>query len=346
MARRVLHIGPSETRGGMGSSIRRMCRNPPEGWLADSIPTHADGNFLKILNAWRIGRRRFARLIQENPPDLIHIHAATRFSWLRKRVCIHIAQKNRIPTIVHLHSGDFDRFTKSWFGWPRKSLCNELKKASIYPVVLTQRWKNWIEDIGIENAHVMSNPYRDDILHTSSEKRDCSRLLMIGRGSRSKGHRIAIDAVNQLNKLGINVHLDIIGPSQEELPKIGDRITVHGWVERNQLDRISAKAGMLLMPSTHEGMPLVVLDALASGLPCLVSATSKEFIGEGGKVIESLESTEWADTIQSIIENDDVWEKMCNHAPMAVHGLDAESDRNRWGKFYDSIMKSDSQLMH
>ena len=99
MVRRVLHIGPSETRGGMGSSIRRMCKNPPEGWQADSIPTHADGNILNILNAWRIGRRKFTRSIRENVPDIIHIHTATRFSWLRKRSCIHIAQRSGYPRL-------------------------------------------------------------------------------------------------------------------------------------------------------------------------------------------------------------------------------------------------------
>ena len=341
MERRVLHIGPSETRGGMGSSIRRMCSNPPEGWQADSIPTHADGNIFNILNAWRIGRQRFSRLIREKAPDIIHIHAATRFSWLRKRSCIHIAQRYRIPTIVHLHSGDFVRFSKSWFGWPRRSICKELQRASVYPVVLTQQWKDWIEDLDIGDACVMPNPYRNDIRQIPSGKRDRFRLLMIGRGSRSKGHHIAIGAVNRLRELGIDVHLDIVGPTDKDIGKIDGEFTVHGWVERERLESISARAGILLVPSTHEGMPLVVLDALASGLPCLVSVTSEEFIGDGGRVVNSLEPAEWADVIQSIIENEDEWRMMCRKAPIAVKGLDSESDRFRWGELYNSIIQSD-----
>ena len=87
-------------------------------------------------------------------------------------------------------------------------------------------------------------------------------------------------------------------------------------------------------------MPLVVLDALASGLPCLVSTTSEEFIGEGGRVVNSLEPTEWIDAIQSIIEDEEEWKRMCNKAPIAVQGLDSESDRFRWGRLYNSIIKS------
>ena len=344
MARRVLHVGPSETRGGMGASIRRMCSDPPDGWSADAIPTHADGGIWTILNAWRIGRRRLSRLIRDDPPDLIHIHAATRFSWARKQACIHITQKVGIPTIVHLHSGDFDQFTESWLGWPSRSIRKELKRTSVYPVVLTQQWKEWIESLGIDGAYVMSNPYRNDILHTPPEKRDRFRLLMVGRGNNSKGHRIAIDAVNQLNKFGIKAHLDILGPSHKEIPTTGNGISVHGWVERRRLEEISAKAGLLLVPSTHEGMPLVVLDALASGLPCLVSTTSAEFIGKGGRVVDSLESSAWADAIQSIIESDDEWRRMCQEAPLAVQGLDSESNRIQWGELYDSIMQSDSRL--
>jgi len=344
MVRRVLHIGPSETRGGMGASIRRMCRDPPDGWKANAIPTHADGGIWTILNAWRIGRRRLTRLIRNDPPDIIHIHTATRFSWVRKQACIHITQKMGIPTIVHLHSGDFDQFTESWLGWPRRSLRKELLRPSVYPVVLTQQWKEWIENLGINGAYVISNPYRNDILHTPSEKRDRFQLLMVGRGNRSKGHRIAIDAVNRLNKVGIKVKLDILGPSIEELSTTERGVSVHGWVERKQLEAISSKAGLLLVPSTHEGMPLAVLDALASGLPCLVSKTSAEFIGRGGRVADSLEPSAWADAIQSIIEDNDEWRRMCQEAPLAVQGLDSESNRIQWGELYDSIMQSDSRL--
>ena len=186
----------------------------------------------------------------------------------------------------------------------------------------------------------MPNPYRSDILQTPSEKRDRYRLLMVGRGSQSKGHHIAISAVNRLRKLGVDVQLDIVGPSCEELPRNISGLTVLGLIEQKQLEIISARAGLLLVPSTHEGMPLVVLDALASGLPCLVSTTSEEFIGEGGRVVNSLEPTEWIDAIQSIIEDEEEWKRMCNNAPIAVQGLDSESDRFRWGRLYNSIIKS------
>ena len=150
--------------------------------------------------------------------------------------------------------------------------------------------------------------------------------------------------MNRLNKVGIKVKLDILGPSIEELSTTERGVSVHGWVERKQLEAISSKAGLLLVPSTHEGMPLAVLDALASGLPCLVSKTSAEFIGRGGKVVDSLEPSAWADAIQSIIEDNDEWRRMCQEAPLAVQELDSESNRIQWGELYDSIMQSDSRL--
>jgi len=77
--RKVLHVGPAQTKGGMGRTIQRLHKNPPTNWDSDVVVSHADGGILPIIIAWNRAKREFVRKINEKP-DLIHVHTATRFS--------------------------------------------------------------------------------------------------------------------------------------------------------------------------------------------------------------------------------------------------------------------------
>ena len=44
--RRVLHIGPCNTPGGMAKVIEILSQNPPTGWNADILDSHSKGNIL------------------------------------------------------------------------------------------------------------------------------------------------------------------------------------------------------------------------------------------------------------------------------------------------------------
>ena len=61
--RTVLHVGPSKTRGGMGAVIQLLAANPPKGWNAEMMPSHADGGVVPVLRAWwKVRKDLVARL--------------------------------------------------------------------------------------------------------------------------------------------------------------------------------------------------------------------------------------------------------------------------------------------
>ena len=231
--RKVLHVGPGRTRGGMGSTIRRLQANPPDGWIADVLTTHADGGVIAILRAWNNAKRKLAGKLAEKP-DLVHIHSATRTSWYRKRKIIRKAQKKGIPVIVHLHSGSFDRFAKGWVG---KDISRILSLDGVYPVVLSQYWKEWLDSMISNDVRIVPNPYRYGLSPTSFEKRDMNLLLMVGRPSHIKGHSLAINAVHELKKEGEDVVLQLAGTSKNNLPKYQkskDGFIAKGCIEENE----------------------------------------------------------------------------------------------------------------
>ncbi len=325
----------------MGRSIQRLHHNPPINWNSDVVVTHADGGILSILMAWIRGKKDFIQKIKEKP-DLIHVHTATRASWYRKRKIIQIARSKGIPIIVHLHSGAFDKFGKGWIG---KDLSRILTLDGVYPVVLSEHWKIWLESIISKKVKVVPNPFRRGLRPISPENRDINMLLMVGRPSPIKGHVLAINAVQQLREEGYDIRLHLAGTSQQDLhPKlrIKNGTIAEGWVEDKELDNLMNKAGFLLMPSEHEGMPLSLLDALASGLPAIVSSACSSFINHGGVVVHERTVQAWKMKIKQQINDNEGWKEMSKNSSKDVEGLDSESDTKRWGIIYNEIFEVNS----
>jgi len=343
VVRKVLHVGPGRTRGGMGSTIRRLHENPPEGWSAEVLTTHADGGLIAILRAWNNAKRKLSTKLAEKP-DLVHIHSATKASWFRKRKIIRKAQKVGIPVIVHLHSGSFDSFGTGWIG---NDISKILSLDGVYPVVLSEYWKEWLRPMISNDVRIVPNPYRYGLSPTSPENRDMNLLLMVGRPSPIKGHSLAINAVHELRKEGEMIELQLAGTSEKSLPKnlkFKEGFVAKGWINDDELDVLINRAGFLLMPSEHEGMPLSLLDGLATGLPAIVSNACSSFINEGGIVIEERSINAWKEGIRNQIHNRKEWEKKVLNAPNDVNGLDPESDKLRWGKVYDEIIEIHSTI--
>ena len=341
MRKTVLHVGPAQTRGGMGRTIQRLHNNPPTNWDSDVVVSHADGGIRSIIMAWNRAKREFVQKIKEKP-DLIHVHTATRFSWYRKRKIIQRASKQKIPTIVHLHSGAFEKFGKGWIG---RDISRILNLDYVYPVTLTEYWKEWLEKKLRKEVKVVPNPYRRGLIPTSTKQRDIKMLLLVGRPSSVKGHSLAINAVQQLREEGHDIYLHLVGTNEQDLhPKLRNKngIIAEGWVEDSELDKLMNKAGFLLMPSEHEGMPLSLIDALASGLPAIVSKACSSFINQGGIVVSERNIQTWKQEIKKQMKNIEGWKIMSKNSRNDVSELDSESDKKRWETIYNEIIEINS----
>lgn len=103
------------------------------------------------------------------------------------------------------------------------------------------------------------------------------RLIFVGRITTQKGVDLLIDSLGDGELRGRDWTLDLIGDGpmlaayQEQAAALGiaDRIQFHGWLERPAVRELYRAADLFVFPSRYEGMPNVVLEAMASGLPVL-----------------------------------------------------------------------------
>ncbi len=100
-------------------------------------------------------------------------------------------------------------------------------------------------------------------------------LLSVGELSRRKNHRVIIESLKLLEDKNIFYFICGVGEKKEELKRLANRLGVGKQVKflgyRKDLDEIYKMADIFIFPSLQEGLPVSLMEAMASGLPCIVS---------------------------------------------------------------------------
>ena len=105
------------------------------------------------------------------------------------------------------------------------------------------------------------------------------RLVCVGRLSKEKGQLLLVEAAHRLVVKGINFELVLAGDGEmrSEIEaliakrELGDRVRITGWITSDQVrDEILASRGLVL-PSLIEGLPVVIMEAMALRRPVLTT---------------------------------------------------------------------------
>nr|HID13062.1 glycosyltransferase family 4 protein [Anaerolineae bacterium] len=107
------------------------------------------------------------------------------------------------------------------------------------------------------------------------------RLLCVARLIERKGQRHLIEAVKRLTDNGIAVTLDLVGTGDARAAYearvrelgLGERVRFAGYVPREEIAAYYMAAHVFVLPSYNEGMSVATLEAMAAGLPIVVTRT-------------------------------------------------------------------------
>jgi glycosyltransferase involved in cell wall biosynthesis len=154
---------------------------------------------------------------------------------------------------------------------------------------------------------------------------------------------LAIKATQELRKRGHDVHLHLSGvsPDHKWVGELGPEQGIHarGWLTGEQKDELLTTAGLLLIPSDYEGMPVAAMEALSCGLPVVASLACQGILGAGGFIVENLDSNAWADAIEEIVRDKTRWEKMAAAGPASVARQTPDMLGKQWAELYQNSLQ-------
>jgi len=337
---KVVHLGPANSPGGIATVIKNLVKNAPEGWSAGIIATHSPKSLIKVIGTWISSRRSLIGKIKRNEIDIAHIHVTHSLSWWRKMSLLRICRKYGIPAVVHIHSGKFDEFCSGFSG---RSVKRNLAFPRTKTVVLEKRWKEKLTD-WIPNDSMVVNNFSEKIADRSDHKIGRKiNLLLLSRDSNGKGHRFAMEILDELLNMGLEASLKMTGISHiGHSIERGGCIEALGWVTEEEKRKLMEEADFLLMPSEFEGSSMAVIESIICGLPCIVSMASKETLGIQSMALEIGSPEEWC---KKIIECKDslVYDGLVGELREQSKRFSSDEIKSKWGSIYGSLINSNDR---
>jgi alpha-1,6-mannosyltransferase len=224
-----------------------------------------------------------ARLLEAAGPDLVEAGDAGHCAWAALRM----RKRYDIPAVAFYHS-DLPRLVRPRLGrWIARGTCRYLVNLyRQFDLVMapSQVMVEQLEEIGVRgavhqplgiDASVFRPDCRDDGLREQLGLDPDTRLLIYaGRFTPEKKLHLLVEAVR---KLGQRYHLVLVGGGGV-LP-LADNLTIIPFKrDQRELARLLASCDMLVHPGDCETFGLIVLEAMACGLP--IVGTSRGGVAE------------------------------------------------------------------
>lgn len=261
----------------------------------------------------------FKNILRSNNVKLLQVHFAVRAIEARW-----LSEKLGIPQANFFHGSDLDAYKNDE---KKKQQLIELINSTAASITASEKMKGELVDMGCDGGKIFVNYAGIDLSKFKFKPRKFEkgrkiRFLMCGRLFWKKGFEYGIEAFAMAAKKHPNIEMRIVGDGElkEALIKkvqnlgLSDRIAFIGNLPPNGIPKEMYEADIFLAPSLEEGMPNVIKEALASGMPVISTYAGgiPEIIkgGINGLLVEGKNAEQLAQKISYLIENPQMWQPL------------------------------------
>lgn len=297
----------------------------------------------ELYRSFKMWKNEAKELKSDKEISIVHTNIpCTLFGQLRETITAIIAKIYRKKFVLHCHC-TVPNVVKS------KLSCFYFKhfiKLCDGIIVLNEQSRAFVAENGARNVKIIPNFVMQDDLDFNSKritKKRIENAVYIGGVTSEKGCSIIVEAAKKCED--ITFHL--VGLVSEEIEKMEktSNIKLYGNVNSEKVKKILRESDVFLFLSRFygEGFSCALTEAMAAGLPCIVSdwAANRDMIeNKGGVVIEDVSGDKLAKTIKDLSISDETRTSMStwNREKVSLYYTDS-SMKELYADFYQSVLE-------
>lgn len=242
--------------------------------------------------------------------SVVHVHVAQSFL---PEIALCIAKNRKMKFVAHFHL-DVEPSGKLGFLFLlyKKYILGIVLRLADTVIVFSEEQKKFVHTTyGVKNDAIVIIPNGIDeafLKQMKKEKSDTVRLLYVGRLTIQKRLERIIEAMPLLT---FDASLTFVGDGEDRktletlAQKVGGNITFTGRKPLEEAREYFHGSDVFVIPSDKEGMPMVILEAMAAGVPIVASNVMglREAVGGVGVLVRDLSPQGFAEALNTLVSN-------------------------------------------
>jgi len=228
------------------------------------------GYALRHLLGGIYSAKRAFSCMKEHDIGIVHVHGRIAPFILSKFI-------KSLPVVFTLHDDPPDKHQNRYILY-KLSFLIQAKSAenSSHIIVVHSTQKYYLKNFNIPEDKVTYIPNGVDIYKFKPEYPKDNYCIYVGSLTKRKGVEYLLHALKHLD---IRCYIVGDGPERNNLENLSEKLSLSnvefmGAVPLGKISELLSKAQFFILPSIREGMPLSILEAMASGCPVIATNIS------------------------------------------------------------------------
>ena len=283
--------------------------------------------------------KQFSSRLSEFSPDIVHEHLDSSYSWIWSLL-------HRVPLIATIHTDPFRR---------RKLKVNLLIKfCELFGQIKIVCCSKKTEQLSLqcyklrkENITHIYNPIDSSMFLQCNQDTDNIQFVHVGRFHEVKNHRALIEAFSVFSKSYPNCNLTLAGdgPLLDSIKtyvnelELTERVSFLGNV--TNIPELLSKMNVFVLPSKSEACPVVILEAMASGLPIIASEVGgiPELVTDNGILVAPNDVSALAEAMKTLAGSQRTRKEMSVASLRNIKQFDKDHISKEYEGIYRSMTK-------
>ena len=237
---------------------------------------------------------------------------------------------------------------RRWFHtWWRKGLVTSLRKLGKFVTLTDKAMSEWPE---LSNTVMIPDPLTLDV-NVQSTQQKSKRVIAIGRYAYEKGYDLLLRAWALVEKQYPDWSLDVFGmgnrqPYEQLLAELNlnpEKCRLHGVL--SDVKKEYQNGSILVLPSRTEGFGLVLLEAMAFGVPvvafdCGSGPSSIVSDGKNGFLVRPYDIGVFAERMMQLMEDDDLRRTMGSNGVQKARQYTIDKIGLQWKQLFEELMQN------